>query len=113
MSLTTGPVVDKREKPVVEKSPMREVEEYKGTPPATADGKIPITYPINEKCNVKDKHYTGGKCLQSLMVARVMNAKFEWDNTHTGGQLIYDEEDIRQFKYCPIHGPRPAGPESW
>lgn len=113
MSLTVGPVIDKREKPVVNPKPLRDVEEYKGSPPTSNEGKTPIAYNISEKCNLKDDRYKGGRCQQTLMVARLKNTKFEWDTTHTGGQLMYDDEDVKQFKYCPIHGPNPVGPSMW
>ena len=57
---------------------------------------------LQERCGLKDEK---GKCPHKLMVARVKNAKWMQDDGGFGGQLNYDEKDVRQIKYCPVHGP--------
>lgn len=99
--LKTGPIVETP----VEKSPQRperEIELYNGEPPLSGDQKIPMQFPITEKCGLVDN---GVKCVLKLSVTRVKNTKFEKDESGFGGQLNYDEKDIRQYKFCHVHGP--------
>ena len=96
--------------------PKREIETYKGEPPQNTDGKIPQVFTIQKTCNIEAEDKLGKrfKCSAKLQVVRVKNAKFEWDDTHTGGQLNYDEKDVRQYVRCPIHGPNAeALPSRW
>lgn len=111
--LTTGPVKDEgkvQAKPKLQ----RKVELYNGEPPQNNEGKVMIVFALkNEKCGVEDE--SDGKkfkCTQGLLVQRVKNAKFVRDELKQGGQLIYDDKDIRQYKFCTTHGPFGV-PESW
>jgi len=87
---------------------LRQPELWTAEPPQGTDGKIPMQFQITEKCGVKEK----GKpaCKLNIIVARVKETKFETDENQGGGQLIYDEKSISQWRYCPRHGPFPAGP---
>ena len=94
--------------------PLRKVETWNGEPPRnSSDNKSPMQFPISEKCGIKDEKLPKGKCDKSLIVIRVKNQKFEKDESGYGGQLQYDEKDIRQYKFCADHGPFPQGSESW
>lgn len=110
--LTVGQV--KGETPKISPKPQRRVELYNGEPPQNNEGKVMIVFALkNEKCGVEDE--SDGKkfkCPQGLLVQRVKNAKFVRDELKQGGQLIYDEKDIRQYKFCTTHGPFGV-PESW
>jgi len=115
-NLITGPVSEKS-KPINEDEPktplirnqMRSVEIYTKDPPSH-EGKIEMVFPIERKCGVQEGPK---KCDFKLMVLRVKNTKLERDSTGQGGQLVYDENDVHQYIYCPLHGPDPPGPESW
>jgi hypothetical protein len=108
--LTTGPVVSTTDLPKVKQHPTREPELYKGEPPQNDDGKTRIEWVLaSEKCKVKDwdrknKEFT---CSQKLHVVRVKNQIFEKDESGAGGQLNYDDHDVRQYLICPIHGGLP------
>ena len=78
----------------------RKVEEYKGDPPSH-DGKLQMVFPITEACGVDG-------CKMKLNVVRIKNVKLEHDSTGIGFSLKYDEDDVKCFKQCPIHGPDPA-----
>lgn len=93
----------------------REVELYKGDPPRNADLKYHQEFEITEKCGLRDTDRTGKsyKCEQKLRVFRTKREYFQPDELGTGGQLEYDEDDVRQYKYCPLHGPDPPGPVQW
>ena len=111
-----GPMVDDGSVHKVKLRPSREVEIWKGEPPQSTEGKIAIVFQLtNEKCGLTDEDKTGKKfkCIQKLLVQRVKNERLERDESGFGGQLIYDEKDVRQYKYCPTHGPDPAGPDHW
>lgn len=111
--LTTGPVVDSS--PKVKPKPTRPIDLYNGEPPQTGDGKTMQIYQLrNERCGVKDERKDGKpfKCNHLLLVQRIKNSKFERDDNGYGGQLIYNEKDVRQYKFCPEHGPFTV-PESW
>ena len=110
--LKTGPVSNKDE-PRSKEIPHWQMQLYDKDPPQSNDGKFPLQFTIQQKCGLKDAELRGGKCEMKLMVARVKNAHFEWDEHHGGGQLQYDERDVRQYLYCPRHGPSPAGPGTW
>jgi hypothetical protein len=110
-NLPVGPAVD----PVKANPPPkneREVELYKGEPPLTINEKFPMTFQIQEKCGFKDLR-TAKKCEMKLLVHRVKNRQFIPDTNEMGGQVVYMEDDIHQYRQCPRHGPFPAGPESW
>ena len=109
-TLTTGVVKDEGTTHRVEVKPIREVEEYKGEPP-TNDGRNAIRWTLKgEKCSVK---YEGKKCEQKLIVDRVMKATYQKDESGFGGQLDYDEKDVKYFKFCPNHGPFPVDGGKW
>lgn len=114
--LLTGPA---KEIPVPKPSyipPVRDLEYYKSEPPQNNDGKIPQVFTIQRVCGLdaQDKQGKKFKCNAKLQVVRVKNSKFEWNDTHTGGQLQYDEKDVHQYVRCPIHGPpTEALPATW
>ena len=105
--LIIGPVKDKPAPPD-EWRWLREPQVWTAEPPQGTDGKVPMQFQLTEKCGVKEK----GKpaCRLNLIVARVKEVTFETDENQGGGQLNYDEKNISQWKYCPRHGPFPAGP---
>ena|SRR5579864_4370742 len=112
---TTGPVIDKPKPPAYVK-PQRLPELYTGEPPQTNDGKTPQTFTIQKKCELDDvdqRTKKKFKCQQRLQVVRVKNQVFEKDESGYGGQLIYDEKDMRQYVTCPIHGGIPTGYDRW
>lgn len=111
--LTIGAVKTKEApKPV---KVQRKVEEYKGEPPKNINLKYHQEFEITEKCGLRDKSRQGKeyKCDQNLRVVRTKREYFEADNTGTGGQLQYDQDDVKQYKWCPVHGPEPPGPTNW
>ena len=96
--------------------PLRTMQIYKGEPPQDKDGKIPQEFVIQERCNlefVNPKTEKKQKCNQKLHVVRVKHQKFESDDSGYGGQLIYDEKDIRQYVVCPDHGGLPIDFAKW
>ena len=114
--LVTGQVKESETPKPSYAPPVRSIEIYKGEPPQSTDNKIPQVFSIQKTCNLEfqDKHGTKSKCSAKLQVVRVKNAKFDWDDTHTGGQLNYDEKDVKQYVRCPIHGPpAEALPSRW
>lgn len=106
----TGPAIDKP-KPAYVK-PTREMEIYKGEPPMYGpDNKVPQVFPLQRKCEIEDidqKTKKKTKCEQKLQVIRVKNQFFQKDESGYGGQLIYDDKNIRQYVTCPIHGGLPV-----
>ena len=101
----TGPVIDKPKPAYVR--PTREPELYKGEPPQNNDGKTPQVFTIQQRCDIEDidfKTKKKSKCQQRLQVVRVKNQVFEKDESGFGGQIIYDEKEIRQYIQCPTHG---------
>lgn len=114
--LTTGPVVEAPPAKPAYTRPMREVETYRGEPPQS-DGKTPQSFEVQQRCGIKDVERNGrGKrftCQQKLRVVRQKNKVFVRDESGFGGQLGYDDKDIHQYLQCPVHGPFPAGPDSW
>ena len=90
----------------------RPMEIYNGDPPAGMDGKVPKQWRINKKCGFMDTK-TGKKCDIDLWVVRVMRTTFEHDTYGFGGQLNYDERQIRQYIYCPHHDGVPAEADKW
>ncbi len=114
--LTTGQVVDTSTTlPKQAGRPARKAELYKGEPPQSNDGKMPQVFTIQQKCGLADVDRQGKKfnCAQKLQVVRVKNQVFEKDESGFGGQLNYDDKDIRQYITCPIHGGLPTGYQSW
>jgi hypothetical protein len=111
----TGPVVDKP-KPAYTR-PQREPEMYKGEPPQYGpDNKTPQVFPLQRTCGIEEidqKTKKKIKCQMKLQVIRVKNQVFERDESGYGGQLIYDERDIRQYVTCPIHGGLPPLYDRW
>jgi len=97
------------------KRPQRNVEQYAGEPPSGSEqDKTPIQFRIRgRKCGIHDELIPGKTCKLNLLVQRVKNQKFERDEHGQGGQIIYDEKDIRQYIYCTTHGPFPIGDPSW
>ncbi len=111
----TGPVIDSPPKPSYVK-PQREPEIYKGEPPQSNEGKIPQVFTIQQKCGIEDidfKTKKKTKCAQKLQVVRVKNQVFEKDESGYGGQLIYDEKDMKQYVVCPVHGSFPPSYDRW
>ena len=110
--LTTGPVKD--DTPKIKPKPQRKIELFHGEPPQNADGKSMVVFSLKtEKCGIDyEREGDKYKCVQPILVQRVKNSKFERDSNFQGGQLVYDEKDIRQYKFCPEHGPFNV-PESW
>lgn len=94
--------------------PTRKPELYTGEPPQN-DGKTPMSFVIQERCNIEEVNKDGKKvkCTLKLNVARVKNQKFERDESGFGGQLNYDEKDVRQYKVCPKHGGLPPDYAKW
>ena len=92
--------------------PRRQVTEYKKDPPQSNEGKSPVQFQISSKCGLEDRAMRGGKCDLRLMVVKVKNTHFEWDELGGGGQLEYDEKDFKFFEYCPLHGPFDL-PHTW
>lgn len=111
--LKTGPV-EGTALPPSYKKPERKLEEYKGEPPQT-DGKIQPEFAITKECGVDDKDpktQAAFKCSEKLRVIRVKNVRFKRDKTGYSGHLDYSDDDIKQFIYCSIHGPKSL-PETW
>ena len=106
--LTTGTVV---EPPIARPPahPTRKPELYTGEPPQSDDGKTRMEFVIQKKCEMEDwdKKNKRFKCQQRLHVIRVKNQVLERDESGFGGQLNYDDKDIRQYVVCPIHGGLP------
>ena len=67
-----------------------------------------MQFQITERCGCKVKGR--GTCKMNLIVARVKEITFETDENQGGGQLVYNEKNVSQWKYCPRDGPFPAGP---
>lgn len=86
---------------------IEDAQEYKGPVNQTADGKIPSSFRLNERCGFESTGKDGVKvkCNEQLFAYRVHRQFFEWDSNRTGGQLQYDDRDARYFKRCNIHGP--------
>lgn len=113
--LTTGQFVETPTLPKQAGRPSRKAELYKGEPPQSNDGKTPQVFGIQKKCELEDTDKQGKKfkCQQKLQVVRVKNQVFEKDESGFGGQLNYDDKDVRQYVTCPIHGGLPVGYQSW
>lgn len=115
--LTTGPVVETTPAKPAYARPMRKVEVYKGEPPQSTDGKTPMSFAIQQRCNMDDTERNGAgkkfRCQQKLQVVRQKNMVFVKDESGFGGQLGYDDKDVHQYIQCPVHGPFPAGPDKW
>ena len=110
-TLIVGQHKDISTPPKVELKPQRDIEEYKGEPPTSNDGKNAIIWELKkESCGIKWK---AKKCEKHLLVGRVMRTEFEWDTNQAGGQLIYDDKNSKYFKYCPEHGPSPIDGGKW
>jgi len=102
---------------VPSKPTLREIKQWDGEPPQGQSGKFLTTWRLKDRCGVEytidQAHGVKARCEEFLYVSRIKNTKFIRDESGYGGQLEYNDKDVKQYVFCPHCGPFPPGPESW